>query len=62
MSKSNIQLEKQIDSMTQAQIQANLTIKTLGAENTELVTLLDQSHIERGKMQREFKKASAYIG
>ena len=59
MSKSNTQMERQIDAMTKS---FNLTIRTLGGENKELVLQLDQSHTERSKMQKEFKKASAYIG
>ena len=61
MSKSNLQMERQIDTMTRAQFQNNLTIKTLGAEKLALFAQMDQLHTERGKMQKEFKKASAYI-
>ena len=38
MSKSNVVLEKQIDAMTRAH---NMTMKTLGAENSELISQLE---------------------
>ena len=62
MGKSNIQMERQIDAMTRAQQQYNLTIKSLGAEKVALCSQMDQLHTDRGKMQKEFKKASVYIG
>ena len=56
MQNSNEELEQQIQELVTG------TIKTLREENAEFLKQMDQAHTQRGKVQREFKNASVYIG